>query len=1136
MASGSYRQVLGEKGFHPFLWTQFLGAFNDNLFKIVVSLLAVQLASGAEAARNLSLVGAIFITPFLLFSGYAGQLADIYSKRTVLIVTKSLEIATALLAFVALVFGRLEITFAVLFLFALQATFFSPAKYGILPEMLSDRDLSRANGLLEMSTFVAIVAGTAIGSYMLAVWNNDLWIVGAVVLAIAVVGTATSFGIPHTVAASPNAKFRLNPFGEIADGLKRLSGDRVLSLTVIGISYFWFLGSLLQLTTVLFGTEVLKLDGRWIGLLTAFAAIGIGAGSMAAGRLSGDKVELGLAPVGSIGMGAFAILLSQSTTSVAAAAFNLTMVGFFGGLFAVPLNALLQQKSGNEEKGRLMATNNFLNMVGVMFASGALWLCSSVVGLAANQIFLVLGVLTLLASIYVLSVVPEFAIRFSLWLLTHTIYRIRIVGQEHVPARGPALLVCNHMSHVDGFLVASCVQRFIRFLVYKPYYDLKAFNWLLRRMNAIPVAAGNRRDMVASIARAREELQRGHVVCIFAEGSISRTGNMLPFKRGFERIVDGLDAPIIPVYLDRVWGSIFSFKGGRFFWKWPVRIPYPVTIAFGRPLASSTPAAEARLAMMELGSQVASDRRPANESLGRQFARTAKHQWGSLCMADSTGKTLTFGRALVGALLLSRSIRRQAPNERHIGLLLPASVGGALANVATTFAGKVAVNLNFTAGRPAMAHAMMQCDIKTILTSRVFLSKASIEPMEGMVYLEDILGQIKPAAKLATLVLAYLLPFWALRRLYLQDDGGANSIAAVLFSSGSTGVPKGVVLTHRNILANIDSITQIFEVTRRDVLVGVLPFFHSFGFTATLWFPLVAGFGVVYHPNPTDAKKIGELAERYRVTFLMTTPTFCATYIRKCRPEEFAHLRYAMVGAEKLREPIATAFREKFGIDLLEGYGCTEMAPIVAANVPNVLDHGERQVGVKPGTVGHPVPGVVAKIVDPETGEGPLFGKPGLLLVKGPNRMIGYLNDPDRTRDVLRDDWYVTGDIAVIDEDGFIHITDRLSRFSKIAGEMVPHIRVEDCINAVLGESYTSAVASVADSAKGERLVAFYTNPDLPPHEVWDRLCHSDLPKLWIPKRDDLHFIESVPTLGTGKVDLRAVQRLAMDFGGAAIS
>ena len=1126
MASGSYRQVLQTKGFQPFLWTQFLGAFNDNLFKIVVSLLAVQMASGAEAGRNLSLVGAIFILPFLLFSGYAGQLADVYSKRTVLIITKSLEILTALLALAAFVVGRLEITFVVLFLFALQATFFSPAKYGILPEALPDRDLSRANGLLEMSTFVAIVAGTAIGSYMLEAWRAQLWLVGVTVVAIAVIGSAASFGIPRVPAAAPGARMRLNPMGEIVDGLKRLRRDRVLWLTVIGISYFWFLGSLLQLATVLFGAEVLKLDGRWIGLLTAFAAIGIGAGSVAAGRLSGDKVELGLAPLGSIGMGAFAIFLSWSTTP-ATAAFNLTMVGFFAGLFAVPLNALLQQKSGDQEKGRLMATNNFLNMVGVMLASGALWLCSSVLAMRADRIFFTFGVLTLVSSVYVLSVVPEFTIRFSLWLLTHTVYRIRIEGQEHVPARGPALLVCNHLSHVDGFLVGACVQRFVRFMVYKPYYDLKGVNWLLRLMNAIPVAAGNRREMVASLDRAREELRQGHVVCIFAEGSISRTGNLLPFKRGFERVVEGLDAPIIPVYLDRVWGSIFSFKGGRFFWKWPVRIPFPVTVAFGRPMPSTTSAAEARVAMQELGCEVALARRPANENLGRQFVRTAKRRWGSMCMADSSGRTLTYGRALTASLLLSQWIRRRTPDEEHIGLLLPSSVGGALANVASSLAGKIPVNLNFTAGPEAVRYALTQCRIKTILTSRVFLSKASIEPLPGMVYLEDVLPLMTRAATIRAFALAFVLPVWALNRVFAVDAAGAESTAAVIFSSGSTGIPKGVMLTHRNILANIDSVSQVFEVTERDVLLGVLPFFHSFGFTGTLWFPLVTGIGVVYHPNPMDAKTIGELAERYHATFLMSTPTFCASYVRKCRTEEFAHLRYAMVGAEKLREPVAKAFKEKFGLDLLEGYGCTEMAPIVAANVPNFVDGHERQVGVKAGSVGHPLPGVVAKVVDLDTGEGPLIGREGLLLVKGPNRMAGYLDDPERTLEVLRDGWYVTGDIGLIDEDGFIYITDRLSRFSKIAGEMVPHLKIEDAIAHMIGDA-TCVVTAIPDEARGERLVAFHTNADLAAEVLWAQLCASDLPKLWIPKQEHLHHIDAIPTLGTGKVDLRKVRALAL--------
>ncbi|HEV3214648.1 MAG TPA: acyl-[ACP]--phospholipid O-acyltransferase [Vicinamibacterales bacterium] len=1127
MASGSYRKVIGEKGFQPFLWTQFLGAFNDNLFKIVVSMLAVRMATGAQAGRNLSLVGAIFILPFLLFSGYAGQLADVYSKRTVLIVTKSLEILTAALALGAFAAGHLGMLFVALFLFALQATFFSPAKYGILPEMLPDRDLSRANGLLEMSTFVAIVAGTAIGSYMLEVWKAQLWLVGASVVAIAVIGSVASFGIPRVPASSPGSRIRLNPAGEIVDGLKRLRRDRVLWLTVIGISYFWFLGALLQLVTVLFGAEVLRLDGRWVGLLTAFAAIGIGAGSVVAGRLSGDKVELGLAPLGSIGMGAFAVFLSRCTTP-ALAAFNLTMVGFFAGLFAVPLNALLQQKSGEQERGRLMATNNFLNMVGVMLASAALWLCSSWLSWGADRIFLVFGLLTLASSIYVLSVVPEFTIRFSLWLFTHTVYRIRIEGQENVPSRGPALLVCNHVSHVDGFLVGSCVQRFVRFMVYRPYYELKGVNPLLRMMKAIPVSAGSRREMVASLERAREELRQGHVVCIFAEGSISRTGNLLPFKRGFERIVEGLDAPVIPVYLDRVWGSIFSFKGGRFFWKWPVRVPYPVTVAFGRPMPSSTSASEARLAMLELGCEVALARRPGNETLGRQFVRTAKRQWSSLCMADSSGKRLTFGRALAAGLLLSRWIRKRARGEQNVGVLLPSTVGGALANVATSLAGKVPVNLNFTSGAESMGYAVAQCDIKTILTSRVFLSKASIEPTAAMVYLEDVMPLVTRAAAIRMFALAFVLPVWALNRLFLGDTGDADSTAAIIFSSGSTGVPKGVVLTHRNILANIDSVGQVFEVTGTDVLLGVLPFFHSFGFTGTLWFPLIAGIGVVYHPNPMDGKTIGELAGRYSATFLMSTPTFCASYVRKCPRGAFARLRYAMVGAEKLREPVAKAFREKFGLDLLEGYGCTEMAPIVAANVPDITDRGERQLGVKAGSVGQPLPGVAVKVVDVETGEGPLIGKEGLLLVKGPNRMAGYLGDPDRTREALRDGWYVTGDIAMIDEDGFIFITDRLSRFSKIAGEMVPHLKIEDALAAVLGAA-ACVVTAVPDETRGERLVVFHTSNAITSEQLWARLSESELPKLWIPKLENVYYIDAIPALGTGKVDLKRVRTLALE-------
>lgn len=1001
--------------------------------------------------------------------------------------------------------------------------------------MLPDRDLSRANGLLEMSTFVAIVAGTALGGFLFDVWRDQLWRLGVVVVGIAVVGTASSFGIPPTPPAAPGTRISRNPWSEIGLGLRHLWRDHVLWLTVVGISYFWFLGALLQLVMVLFGSQVMQLEERWVGLLLSAAAVGIAAGSLCAGRLAGDKVELGLAPIGAIGMGVFSILLSGSGDSFAWTAAYLALVGFFGGLFAVPLNALIQQRSGAKEKGRLLATTNFLNTVGILLASAALWVGSTWLALGPEQIIFVVGVVTLLSSVYVLSVVPEFLIRFSLWLLTHTIYRIRIRGQEHVPFRGPALLVCNHLSHVDGFLVGACVQRFIRFMVYRPYFELPVVHWLLRRMKAIPVAGGNRTEVKAAIEAARAELRAGHVVCIFAEGSISRTGNLLPFKRGFERIVAYLDVPVIPVCLDRVWGSIFSFKAGTFFWKLPERLPYPVTVTFGAPMPSSARATDVRQAVMELASAAAAERsdtqgrRAWRALLDTRFARHARRHWWAPCMSDTMGQRLTRGRTLVGGVLLARWMTRQCPDERMVGVLLPASVGGALVNLGATLSGRVPVNLNFTAGPDAVAHAIAQCGIRTVVTSRRFLTKISVEAQPGWVFVEDILKGMTTLDRVRALLLARCAPLGWLKRACGGPRLTPDDLATVIFSSGSTGVPRGVMLSHRNILSNLDALAQIFWSTSDDCLVGVLPFFHSFGFTASIWFPLVAGFRVAYHPSPMDARAIGDLVQAEQATILISTPTFYGAYLRKCSAEQFASLRLAMVGAEKLRAPLAEAFKEKFGLDVLEGYGCTEMAPVVSVNTPDVTHGANVQQGTRPGSVGHPIPGVVAKVVDPETGEGPLVGIPGLLLVKGPNLMLGYLGQPERTAEVMRDGWYVTGDIAVIDEDGFISITDRLARFSKIGGEMVPHGGLEEAIGPLVGAGSSCAVTSVPDATRGERLVVFYTDAATSPAALWEALCRTTLPRLWLPKREDLHMVETIPALGTGKVDLRGLRQLALD-------
>ena len=1080
------KTLLKDRGFQSFLWTQFLGALNDNLYKMIVSLRAVYVAAQTgHGGEYLSLALAVFSIPFLLFSGYSGYFADRLSKRSVLISVKVFEIGVMLLGVLVFFSSDVRLMLVVLFLMALHSTIFSPAKYGIVPEISPAKDLTRANALLEMTTFVAIIMGTALGGLMFKAWKTEPWIMGYVMVAIAVAGLATSFGITRVPASGAKNPFQWNPLGEVITGTRHLLKDRPLWLTVIGISYFFFLGALFQTDLVVFGSDVLKVDETHIAMMVGCLAVGIGIGSMLAGRLSGDKVEIGLVPLGSALMTFSSAALYFSKGSYVLSILSLAVLGIASGLFIVPLNAYLQQRSGAGETGRAIATNNFYNTLGMLLASATLYSLHDKLHLSPATIILISGAVTIAVTVYIVMLAPEFLVRFLLWFATHTIFKIRIVGTENVPRRGPALLVANHMSHVDGMLIGACLQRFVRFMVWKPYYEMKAFHWFFKLSKAIPVGTSGPRDMVRSIQDARAELKAGHVVCIFAEGAISRTGNLLPFKRGLEKIVDGLDVPVVPVHLDRLWGSIFSFEGGRFFWKWPKRIPYPVTVSFGDPMpAPEANAHSVRQAIAELGSEAVAHRKSSRDLLHLRFVRTARKNWSRFAMADSTGRELTYGRALIGAALVGQWARRlknggdtsvdaarlgaratedakigaatavsgqvgdrqpfspqrlsgtggvrgekgsQSPDvvrdqPRMIGVLLPSSVGGCLANLGITMAGMVPVNLNFTAGKAAMESAVAQCGITTILTSRVFLAKAKIDAMEGMVFVEDVL---KSGNKVRAFLTARFAPKFMLRAGKTPD-----SLATVIFSSGSTGNPKGVMLSHYNILSNIEAVRQVFWLGERDRIMGVLPFFHSFGFTVTVWLPVVSGCGAVYHPNPTDAKSIGELVAKYKGTFLLSTPTFCSGYARKCTKEQFASLRFVLVGAEKLRESIAKQFEEAFGVELLEGYGCTEMSPVIAVNVPNFEAGRDTQVGNKFGTVGHPLPGVAVRIVDPETMETKGANQEGLLMVKGANKMLGYVGGAPHD-----EDWYRTGDIAVLDDEGFLRITDRLSRFSKIGGE-----------------------------------------------------------------------------------------------------
>lgn len=1143
MYESSYWKLLRQPGFAWMLATQFLGAFNDNFFKTavtfyVIDALVEEKTQGIQPALDsnfyLGIAGAVFVLPYILFSDYAGQLADMYSKRSVLIATKALEIVTMVLALITFYLESLNGLFAVLFLLATQAAFFSPAKYGSVPELVPDKDLSRGNALIEMSTFLAIILGAVVGGVVYGHLKHALYIIGYVAVFFALVGSLCSLGIGRTPTPARAKSFSWVPFGDVSRGLRQLRSNRRLWLTVIGISYFWFVGAWVQLLTVQYGKELMLLDDTRTSLLQAALAIGIGTGSMLAGRLSGHKVELGLVPLGSIGMGliASAMLFGKYAFWLASSGFGL--LGFAGGFFIVPLNAMLQQKSHADMRGRLIAANNVLNNIGIMIGALAVYVGGHILRLAPNQSMLLAGILCFGVTAYLLLLLPDFLIRFVLWMLTHSIYRIRIINPQHVPLNGPALLVCNHVSFVDGLLVGSCVQRFIRFMVYAPFFELPFLGRLFRLMQAIPTGAGGARGAVESIRKARAELAGGHVVCIFAEGAISRTGNILPFRRGVEHILSGLDVPVIPVHLDQLWGSIFSFKGGKFFWKWPKRLFYPVTVTFGAPMPAGAAAGDIRLRLMEMAGEAYTWRHTRDDMVHLRFMRRAKRIWGRLCMTDSTGKTLSFGRALVGSLLLSRWIRKSCGTDRMIGLMLPASVGGALANMACLFAGRVPVNLNFTAGRAAIEKACEMARIRTVITSRAFISKARLEAPAGAVYIEDILKSVTGFQAKLTYLLVRLLPTRWLDRLYCDQQRSPHDLCTVIFSSGSTGEPKGVELSHHNIVSNLEALGQLLNARQDDRMMGILPFFHAFGFTGTLCFPLVCGFGVVYHPNPLDGKTIGTLVREHHATLLIATPTFCQVYLRQCEKDDFASLRHAVVGAERLRPELTEAFQEKFGLHLLEGYGATEMGPVVSVNVPNVVDGETRQVGIKAGTVGQPIPGVAARVVDPDTFADLDDGEEGLLLLKSPARMMGYLGDESRTASVLHHGWYITGDIAQIDPDGFIKITDRLARFSKLGGEMVPHLKIEEALLAIPGVE-AAAVTAVPDAQKGERLVAFYVSHEaLGADQIWRALGERNLPKLWIPKPGDLLPIASLPLLGTGKIDLKQLKALAQQHSAAA--
>ncbi|MBY0512870.1 MAG: AMP-binding protein [Gemmataceae bacterium] len=749
-----------------------------------------------------------------------------------------------------------------------------------------------------------------------------------------------------------------------------------------------------------------------------------------------------------------------------------------------------------------------------------------------------------------------------LWrVLVRVLYRFRVYGREHVPASGGCLIVCNHVTYLDWLTLWAASPRPLTFVLWSTYdrHPLLALclSWARGRAIRIHERTDQPHAVAESLARVAAALDAGRAVLMFPEGRLTRSGHLLAFGRGVEMILarTTADVPVIPAGTHGLWGTQLSYERGRILWKWPKAWRPHVGVMFGRLVPSrggnrpggrepvgyppgserALPAPELRLAVQDVAADCAIRESDFVPLVHRRFVRNAVRLRNLFrpCVVDNAAgeKILTWGKTFVAAMCVTRYLRGRVGETQNVGVWLPTGLGAALTNLAIAFLGRTSVNLNYTAGPDPLRSSARQAGLRVVVTSKRFLMRFPLDLPADVerIYLEDVLGSVTKGRQVRTFLMALLLPGWFIERFVLGlHRHRPDDVLTLVFSSGSTGEPKGVILTHRNIGSNVDAAVRTIDIHRKDVLLGVLPMFHSFGYTVCLWAPLAAEAVAVYHPDPRGAKEVGVLAKKHRVTLFLSTATFLRFYIRRCEPDDFRTVRILICGAEKLPVKVQQEFQARFGLLPLEGYGCTELSPVVSANLPG---DGCNQ----PGTVGRPILGVAIRAFTQDGREPLPTGVEGVLCVKGPNVMAGYLDQPGKTAEAIRDGWYWTGDVGVVQPDGFSRITGRVSRFAKIAGEMVPLERVEEELHEAFGGGErVLVVAAVADDKRGEKLVVLYLDEAREKlGGLLEALPGRGLPNLWVPDERDCYRVEALPVLGSGKLDLKRVGELATELAGA---
>ncbi len=1029
-------------GFFPFVIMVFLNAFVDLGHKIVIQNTVFKIYDGETQIILTAVVNGLILLPFILLFSPSGFISDRFRKPYVMRVSAAVAVALTLLITLSYYMGWFLVSFALTFLLAVQSAFYSPAKYGYIRELFGQDQLAPMNAVIQATTVIAILLGIFFFSVLFEFQLNNqpvsnerelLMIIaplGWVLVVCSIIELFLAFRLPvKEVNAEPKAFVwkRYLTGGLLHDNLKTVWKNQNIWLSIIGLSMFWGVSQVILASFPAHAKEVLNETNTVIiqGIL-ASAGIGIVLGSVVAGRLSRHYIETGLVAVGAVGIFISLSLLS-SLPSAGFMVLDILAMGFFGGIFIVPLNAIIQFQAPEEEMGVILAGNNWVQNV-VMMSFLVMTIAVAKIGIGSQGLFLMMSLFAFAGALYTVYRLPQSMFRFVVSRLFSGRYHIHVEGFDNLPGQGAVLMLGNHVSWLDWAMIQIACPRSVRFVMEKSIYQLWYIRWFLDFFGVIPISSGHSKEALEKINTL---LKSGEIVCLFPEGAISRNGQLGEFKRGFEKTVDDVNGVILPFYLRGLWGSRFSRSSDHLKQTSSQGLRRNIIVAFGKPLAIDAKVDEVKRSVFDLSIDAWKIYSGTLDPLPYSWIQTVKRQKNAFCMSDVVdGQKLSGYKALTAAISFSRHINQASP-EQNIALLLPTSSAGMIANMSVLLLGKTVINLNYTASLDALTAAIEQADIHSIYTSRRFIKKLSQKGIEldlllesnKVYYLEDMKESLSRIHTALIYLLVNILPAYLLYKVFGKKIK-IDDTAAILFSSGSEGAPKGVMLSHRNIMGNIKQVSDVLDIEQDDAMMGCLPQFHAFGLTITSLLPVIEGIPVIFHADPTDVLNIAKAIHKYKLTVLCGTSTFLRFYVRNRRvsPLMLESIRVVVSGAERLDADVREGFEQKFRKPIFEGYGTTETTPVAGVNLPDRLDPNiwQVQVGSKPGTVGLPLPGSSFRIVDPGSLAELPTNEDGLILIGGTQVMLGYLNDPDKTQEVFVQidghRWYKSGDKGHLDE------------------------------------------------------------------------------------------------------------------------